>query len=244
MAAKYDRAITVFSPDGHLFQVEYAMEAVNKGSTSVGVRGDTVVVFGVEKKSTAKLQDTRSHRKIVKIDDHIALAFAGLTADARVLINRARVESQSYQLTLEDRPTVDYITRYIAGIQQKYTQSGGVRPFGISTLLCGFDHGKAKLLQTDPSGTYSEWKAVCIGKSFKTVNEFLENNYAPELVTDEHGAVKLTVRALLEVIESSKNMEVSVMRPKTGLTFLTPEELDVYVAEIEQDKKDAEEANK
>lgn len=111
-------------------------------------------------------------------------------------------------------------------------------------MLCGFVHDQAKLFQTDPSGTYSEWKAVCIGKSHKTVNEFLENNYTAEGVEDEHGAVKLTLRALLEVIESSKNMEVAVMRPKTGLTFLTPEELDTYVAEIEQEKKEAEEANK
>jgi 20S proteasome subunit alpha 4 len=109
-------------------------------------------------------------------------------------------------------------------------------------LLCGFDHGEAKLYQTDPSGTFSEWKAVCIGKSHKTVNEFLENNHTPESVTDEHGAVKLTVRSLLEVIESSKNMEVAVMRPKTGLTFLTVDELEAYVTEIEQDKKEAEEA--
>ena len=119
-----------------------------------------------------------------------------------------------------------------------------MRPFGISTLVAGFDHGTAKLYQTDPSGTFSEWQAVCIGKSFKTVNEFLENNFIPELVADEHGAVKLTVRALLEVIESSKNMEVAVMRPKTGLTFLTPAEIDTYVEEIEKDKKEAEEANK
>jgi 20S proteasome subunit alpha 4 len=106
--------------------------------------------------------------------------------------------------------------------------------------LAGFDHGKPKLYQTDPSGTFSEWKAVCIGKSYKTVNEFLENNHTAESVTDEHGAVKLTVRALLEVIESSKNMEVAVMRPGTGLTFLTTVELEAYVDEIEQDKKDAE----
>lgn len=108
--------------------------------------------------------------------------------------------------------------------------------------MAGFDHGVAKLYQTDPSGTYSEWKAICIGKSFKTVNEFLENNYEAESVADEHGAVKLTVRALLEVIESPKNMEVAVMRPKTGLTFLTMEELEAYVDEIEKEKKEAEEA--
>jgi len=125
----------------------------------VGVRGSSIVVLGVEKKTALKLQDTRTVRKIALLDTHVCCAFAGLNADARILIDRARVEAQSHRLTVEDPVTVEYITKFIAGVQQRYTQSGGVRPFGISTLIMGFDPAEAapRLYMTEPSGIYSAW---------------------------------------------------------------------------------------
>lgn len=236
----YDRAITVFSPDGHLFQVEYAMEAVRRGSTAVGIRGKDCVVLAVERRALAKLQEPRTIRKIVPIDAHAILAFAGLTADARVLINKARVEAQSYRLTCEDAPTIEYLARYIARTQQKYTQRGGVRPFGIDTLLAGFtepEHGetvgKPVLYQTDPAGTYSSWKAQVIGgRNVKSLREFLEKNYEDGMT--EESCIRLAVQVLLEVVDSgAKNMEICVVRSDNVKNIVPEDDIDVVVKSIE-----------
>jgi len=235
----YDTAITVFSPDGHLFQVEYAQEAVKKGSTAVGVRGKDIVVLGVEKKAVAMLQDDRTVRKICSLDDHVSMAFAGLTADARVLIQRARVECQSYKLSVEDPVTVEYITRHIATLQQKYTQGRGRRPFGLSTLIVGFDYdGTSHLYQTDPSGTYHEWKANAIGRNAKSVREFLEKNYTDDTHDSDALCIKLSIRALLEVVQSgSKNVEIAVSRRNRPLEMLSSEEIERIMAEIEKENE-------
>jgi len=243
----YDRAITIFSPDGHLFQVEYAQEAVEKGATAVGVRGKSCVVLGVEKKATQKLQEERTIRKICSIDSHISLAFAGLTADARVMIDRVRTECQQHRLTVEDAVTVEYVTRYLANLKQKYTQSNGRRPFGISALVVGFDpHTKLPhLFTTDPAGTYSEWKANAIGRSSKTVREFLEKNYKDEKQTNDEDALKLACQALLEVVQSSsKNIELAIMRDNSHLEIIPLETVTKLVSEIEKEKAEEAEMKK
>jgi 20S proteasome subunit alpha 4 len=235
----YDRAITVFSPDGHLFQVEYAIEAVRKGTTAVAIRGDNVVVLAVEKKSTAKLQEARTIRKIAKIDEHIALAFAGLTADARVLINKARIEAQSYRLTVEDACGVEWMARTIAQIQQKYTQRGGRRPFGISVLLCGHDrNGAPRLFQSDPSGTYTEWVANAIGRNSKPVVEYLEKNIKDGESMNEQQTIRMAISAMLEVIEAGgKNMEVGVMRMNEGIVMLENDIVESVSKELIEERE-------
>jgi len=244
--SRYDRAITVFSPDGHLFQVEYAQEAVKKGSTAVGVRGQECVVLGVEKKSVAKLQEERTVRKICLLDDHVVMAFAGLTADARILIDRARVECQSHRLNVEDPVTLEYITRHIAELKQRYTQSNGRRPFGISCLIGGFDiDGTPRLYQTEPSGTYHEWKANATGRNAKTVREFLEKYYTPEETNTERKAIKLAIRALLEVVQSGgKNLEIAIMRKGENMIMLDVDTIDSYVKEVEKEKEEEAEKKK
>ncbi|KAH0606204.1 uncharacterized protein H6S33_003865 [Morchella sextelata] len=236
----YDRALSVFSPDGHVFQVEYALEAVKRGTCAVGVKGASIVVLGCEKRSAMKLQDTRiTPSKIGLVDNHVCLAFAGLNADARILVDRARLEAQSHRLTVEDPVTIEYITKYVAGVQQRYTQSGGVRPFGISTLIIGFDPNDKvpRLYQTEPSGIYSAWKANAIGRSSKTVREFLERNYKEDM--DREETIKLTVKSLLEVVQTgAKNIEIAIMEPGKEMEMMSVEAIETYVKDIEKEKQE------
>ncbi|CCX32701.1 proteasome subunit alpha [Pyronema domesticum] len=236
----YDRALSVFSPDGHVFQVEYALEAVKRGTCAVGVKGKDVVVLGCEKRSAMKLQDTRiTPSKIGLIDNHVCVAFAGLNADARILVDKARLEAQSHRLTVEDPVSIEYISKYIAGVQQRYTQSGGVRPFGISTLVIGFDPNDTipRLYQTEPSGIYSAWKANAIGRSSKTVREFLERNHKEDM--DREETIKLTIKSLLEVVQTgAKNIEIAIMAAGKKMEMMPDEEIEVYVKGIEQEKQE------
>lgn len=244
----YDRAITVFSPDGRLIQIEYAQEAVEKGQTAIAVRGKNCVVVGVERKAVLQLQEPRTVRKICALDSHVYVAFSGLTADARQLIDRARLECQSHRLNVEDPVTTEYITRHIAQIKQQFTQSGGKRPFGLSFLIVGVDpDGTPRLYQTDPSGTYHAWKANAIGRSSKIVREYLEQQYSLENTETEDQCVKLAAKALLEVVQSSgKNLELAVMRTSTGkdgrpigcpMENLSQEKIDELVKEIDAEKQ-------
>jgi 20S proteasome subunit alpha 4 len=229
MSGGYDRALTVFSPNGQLFQVEYALEAVKQGTTVVGVRGVSSVAIAVERKAAQTLQDPRTLRKVVPIDDHILCAFAGLNADARVLIDLARQECQSYRLSVEDAPAVEYVARFVAETQQRYTHKGGARPFGVSCLLVGPEEttGVIRLYQTDPSGVFYAYKASAIGRNGKSVSDWLEKKYpssddvakTSELLGDESKTAKFCLEALLSVVDA-KNVELWVyptgqpMRPR------------------------------
>uniref|UniRef100_A0AC34FPL9 Proteasome subunit alpha type n=1 Tax=Panagrolaimus sp. ES5 TaxID=591445 RepID=A0AC34FPL9_9BILA len=220
---RYDRAITIFSPDGHLFQVEYAQEAVKKGSSVVAIKGKDCVVLGVEKKSMETLQDERTVRKIFNIDEHVMLGFAGLTADARVLIDAARVECQSHRLNLEDPVTVGYISRFIANTKQRYTQSPGRRPFGLSMLIA-----------------YYEYLASSTGRGEKPIREYLEEHYTEDNIKDEDSVLKLVIRSLSQVVQSgAQNIEIAVM--KIGKTRkLVIEEVEGLLKVVEEERAAAE----
>ncbi len=189
----YDRAITVFSPDGQLFQVEYANEAVKKGATALGVEYSSGVVLGIDK-LIKPLMKEESIEKIYQVDEHIGVATSGLVADARKLIDYGRVIAQRERMVYNDSIDTLQLTKEIGDLKQKYTQYGGTRPFGASLLIAGVDENGEHLYKTDPSGSYLAYKATVIGKGGSEIREYLEKNYKKGMNKEQ--AIKFVLKAL------------------------------------------------
>jgi proteasome alpha subunit len=195
----YDRAITVFSPDGRLFQVEYAMELVNRGATILALRCSGGVVLGAEE-TIDPLEESEYSWKIFKIDDHVGAAIVGLSSDARILIDQARVHAQSNKLTYDEPIDTEVVTKRICDIKQLYTQHAGVRPFGVSMIFAGVDKTGPRVFGTHPSGTYRGYKARAEGAGRETVFNILKDEYKEEMELEN--AIKLAVKCLVKALEA------------------------------------------
>jgi proteasome alpha subunit len=231
----YDRAITVFSPDGRLFQVEYAREAVKRGTTAVGVKAVDGVVLLVDKRVTSKLLEAASIEKIFQIDDHIGAATSGLVADARALIDRARVEAQINKVTYDEPIGVEVLSKKICDFKQSYTQYGGVRPFGTALLIAGVDDNRARLFETDPSGALLEYKATSIGSGRTETMEVFEKKYTNDIKLNE--AILLGLDALhsttTEGVFNASTIEIGVIElSNRKFRKLTPLEVEKYVEQV------------
>jgi len=211
----YDRAITVFSPDGRLFQVEYAKEAVKRGATAIGICAKDSVVFVAFKSIHSKLIVPESLKKIFEVDEHIAVTASGLIADARRLVETARVDAQRHRITYNESAGVETIARSVCDLMQVYTQYGGIRPFGVSLLIGGVDE-QPRLFEAEPSGAMTAYKADSIGASKKEVDEILEKKYKDNMETD--AVIKLGIEALKRTQEEALhpgNLEILVIEAGT-----------------------------
>lgn len=195
----YDRAITVFSPDGRLYQVEYAREAVKRGTTAVGIKCQEGVVLIVDKRVSSRLLEASSIEKIFKIDEHIGVASSGLVGDARSLVDRARIECQINRVTYDEQMDVEALAKKLGDHMQTYTQFGGARPYGTALLIAGISDGEGRLFETDPSGTLLEYKATGIGIGRNAVMKVFEEEYNFESSTND--CIMLGIRALHDATE-------------------------------------------
>jgi proteasome alpha subunit len=202
MAGAYDRAITVFSPQGRLYQVEYALETVKSGSTVVGVAINEGIVLAVEERAYSKLQNPNYSQKLFQIDEHIGAASSGLISDARILIDSARVYAQIYRLTYDIMPSAEVIAKRIGDTMQLYTQHAGVRPFGVAILIGGVGDEGARLFYTEPSGVVMEYRGWSIGRGSEKARELLEAQYDASLSLE--AAQVLCLKALLQGVEKAE----------------------------------------
>ena len=232
----YDRAITVFSPDGRLYQVEYAIETVRRGTIAVGVKCKDGIIIAVEEKPR-KLQISKTAQKIFQIDDHVGVAAAGYIPDARSQVDNARFFSQSNKMIYDEPVDVETIAKHLADQCQQYTQYAGVRPFGVALILGGVVNKTPQLYLTDPSGTYISYDAIAIGANSEQVTDFLEKTYNNDLSLDD-AAVLATAGIYLssEDKEGTDHIRMAQIKTETGLYEIIADEQITNFAKIAKEK--------
>lgn len=188
----YDMTPTMYSPDGRIYQVEYAMETVKKGTIAIGVASPEGVIIAVEEKARA-LQTPGKTQKIFQVDSHIGVAAAGYIPDARIMVDNARLFTQNNRISYDDTADVGMVAKYLADNSHQFTQYGGVRPNGVALIIGGVDK-KASIFVTDPSGAFGAYAAMAIGAGSDEVNKFLEDKYSPDCSLEE--AAKITIQAI------------------------------------------------
>uniref|UniRef100_A0A0K0G2H4 Proteasome subunit alpha type n=1 Tax=Strongyloides venezuelensis TaxID=75913 RepID=A0A0K0G2H4_STRVS len=247
MARRYDSRTTIFSPEGRLYQVEYAMEAISHAGTCLGIQAKDGILIAAEKRNVHKLLDESVlAEKIYRISENISCTVAGLTSDALILINRLRYWAADYKLRFGEPMPVEQLVQTLCNEKQRFTQIGGKRPFGVSLLYVGWDkHYGYQLYQSDPSGNYTGWKATCIGNNHQAAVSLLKQEYKSPTIDE---AKKLAMKVLsktLDVKLSADKVEMAVLKHidnKTVLEVLDIKDIETLVKDHEQREKEAEAA--
>lgn len=237
--SEYDRGVNTFSPEGRLFQVEYAIEAIKLGSTAIGIQTNEGVVLAVEKRVTSPLMESTTIEKIVEIDRHIGCAVSGLMADSRTMVDRARVEAQNHWFLYNERMEVESVAQAVSNLAIQFGDSDDdgnamSRPFGVAILFGGADeNNKPQLFHMDPSGTYVQYDAKAIGSGSEGAQQALQEKYDKEMsLTD---ALKLALVVLKQVMEeklNSTNVEVASVTPDKGYHMFLRAEVEEVITGI------------
>ncbi len=232
----YDRAITMFSPDGRLLQVEYAKKTVKQGSTAIGIVYKEGVLLVTDKRIADKLIIADSVEKIFQIDDHVMATASGILSDARVLIERAQVTSQQNNVTYDSNIEVLNVVKDICNLKQICTQSGGLRPFGVSLLIAGIDRKGPSLFKTDPTGIYFQYKAAVIGEGETEIEESFAKEYNPDMSFDD--AIRMGLKALYKFLDKDFTVDridaAIVNSDKKAMQRVSKQDLDKVMKEVKK----------
>jgi len=240
--SEYDRGVNTFSPEGRLFQVEYAIEAIKLGSTAIGIQTAEGVVLAVEKRISSPLLESSSVEKIMEIDSHLGAAMSGLVADARTMVEHARVETQSHRFNYDEPMTVEACTQAICDLALRFGEDRKgqhkedimSRPFGVALLVAGVDENGPVLYHTDPSGTFTQFDAKAIGAASEGAQTTLQEKYNKSLTLQEAETLALTVlKQVMEEKISSENVEIAAALTSTKkFRIYSPKELEAIIIRL------------